>query len=73
MDDVIECDGTITEAFKGIKFNVECDIAGTKHTALCTLSGKLKIHYIKCLVGDRVKVQISPYDLTKGRIIWRYK
>ena len=63
-------DGIITEAFPNTLFNVELE---NGHTILCHMSGKLKLNYIKLIPGDKVKVEISPYDLTKGRISYRYK
>lgn len=66
----IVTEGTITEAFPGTQFNVELD---NNHNVLAYLSGKMRRHYIKILLGDRVKLEISPYDLSRGRIIYRYK
>lgn len=63
-------DGIITEAFPNTLFNVELE---NGHTILCHMSGKLKLNYIKLIPGDKVRVEISPYDLTKGRISYRYK
>ena len=63
----IERDGTIIEALSNAMFRVELDIL-TAH-----ISGKMRMHYIKILPGDKVKVEMTPYDLTKGRISFRYK
>ncbi len=66
----IEKDGVITEALSNAMFRVELD---NGHTIIAHISGKMRMHYIKILPGDRVKVEMSPYDLTKGRITFRYK
>ena len=66
----IEQDGTILEALSNAMFRVELE-NGVKITA--HISGKMRTHYIKILPGDKVKVEMSPYDLTKGRIVFRYK
>lgn len=68
--DVIETEGTVVEALPNAMFRVELD---TGHKVLAHLSGKMRIHYIRVLLGDRVKVELSPYDLTRGRIVYRYK
>jgi translation initiation factor IF-1 len=66
----IEQDGTITEALSNAMFRVELE---NGHTITAHISGKMRMHYIKLLPGDRVKVEMSPYDLSKGRITFRYK
>ncbi len=66
----IEQDGTITEALSNAMFRVELE---NGHVITAHISGKMRMHYIKLLPGDRVKVQMSPYDLSKGRITFRYK
>jgi translation initiation factor IF-1 len=66
----IEQDGTITEALSNAMFRVELE---NGHVITAHISGKMRMHYIKILTGDRVKVEMSPYDLTKGRITLRYK
>lgn len=66
----IEKDGTIIEALSNAMFRVELD---NGHVIIAHISGKMRMHYIKILPGDRVKVEMSPYDLTKGRISFRYK
>lgn len=63
-------DGTITECLPSTKFIVNLD---NGFNINCVLAGKLRMHYIKLITGDRVKVEMSPYDLTKGRITYRYK
>ncbi len=69
-DDVIVIDGKVTVALPNAMFKVELD---NGHEVLCHISGKMRMHYIKILPGDKVKVEMSPYDLTKGRITFRYK
>ncbi|NLI24558.1 MAG: translation initiation factor IF-1 [Bacteroidales bacterium] len=66
----IEQDGTITEALSNAMFRVEL---ANGHVITAHISGKMRMHYIKLLPGDRVRVEMSPYDLTKGRITFRYK
>ena len=66
----IEQDGTILEALSNAMFRVQLE---NGHTLIAHISGKMRMHYIKILVGDKVKLEMSPYDLTKGRIILRYK
>ena len=66
----IEQDGTILEALSNAMFKVQLE---NGHTLIAHISGKMRMHYIKILVGDKVKLEMSPYDLTKGRIILRYK
>ena len=66
----VETNGVVTEALPNTMFRVELD-NGTN--ILCTLSGKLRMNYIKIMVGDKVKVEMSVYDMTKGRISYRYK
>ncbi len=69
-DDVIVIDGKVTVALPNAMFKVELD---NGHEVLCHISGKMRMHYIKILPGDKVKLEMSPYDLTKGRIVYRYK
>ena len=66
----IEKEGTIVEALSNAMFRVELD---NGHVIIAHISGKMRMHYIRILPGDRVRVEISPYDLTKGRISFRYK
>ena len=66
----IEQDGTIIEALSNAMFRVELE---NGHIITGHISGKMRMHYIKILPGDRVKLEMSPYDLTKGRIVYRYK
>ena len=69
-DNVIEVEGKITETLPNAMFKVELE---NGHAILAHVSGKIRMHYIKILPGDRVRVDMSPYDLTKGRITFRYK
>ena len=69
-EDVIEVEGTVVEALPNTNFKVELE---NGHQILAHISGKLRMNYIKILLGDKVKVELSPYDLTKGRITWRAK
>jgi translation initiation factor IF-1 len=66
----IEMMGTVTEALKGTQFTVQLD---NGHEVLAYPCGKMRKYYIRLLLGDRVKVEVSPYDLTRGRIVYRYK
>jgi len=66
----IEQDGTILEALSNAMFRVEL---GNGHQLIAHISGKMRMHYIKILPGDKVKLEMSPYDLTKARITFRYK
>ena len=68
-EEAIETEGTVIEAVKG-GFRVELD---SKHIVLCRLGGKLRKHYIRVIPGDKVTVEISPYDMSKGRITFRHK
>ena len=68
--DAIEVDGTITEALSNAMFRVQLE---SGHVIIANISGKMRMHCIKILPGDRVKVEMSPYDLTRGRISFRYK
>jgi translation initiation factor IF-1 len=66
----IEKEGTIIEALSNAMFRVELD---NGHIIIAHISGKMRMHYIRILPGDKVRVEMSPYDLTKGRISFRYK
>ena len=66
----IERDGTIIEALSNAMFRVELD---NGHVITAHISGKMRMHYFKILPGDKVKVEMTPYDLSKGRISFRYK
>ena len=69
-EEKIEVEGTVTEALPATQFRVELD---NGHEVLAYLSGKMRKYYIRILRGDRVRVELSPYDLTRGRITYRYK
>jgi translation initiation factor IF-1 len=66
----IEQDGTVIESLGNAMFRVELE---NGHVIIAHISGKMRMHYIKILPGDKVKLEMSPYDLTKGRITYRYK
>ncbi len=69
-EDVIEVEGEVIEALPNTTFRVELQ---NGHQILAHISGKLRMNYIKILPGDKVKVELSPYDLNRGRITWRAK
>lgn len=69
-DDVIEVEGTVLEPLPNAMFRVELT---NGHKVLAHISGKMRMNFIKILPGDRVMVELSPYDLTRGRIVYRYK
>ncbi len=69
-EDVIEVQGTVLETLPNAMFRVEME---NGHKILAHISGKMRMHYIKILPGDKVTVELSPYDLTRGRITYRFK
>ncbi|MFN2148105.1 MAG: translation initiation factor IF-1 [Anaerolineales bacterium] len=69
-EEKIVMEGTIVEALPGTQFRVELD---NGHEVLAYLSGKMRRYYIRILLGDRVRVELSPYDLTRGRITYRFR
>jgi len=69
-EESIEMEGTVVEPLPNAMFRVELD---NGHKVLAHISGKMRMHYIRILPGDRVVVELSPYDLTRGRITYRYK
>lgn len=69
-DDVLEVEGTVLEKLPNAMFKVELE---NGHQILAHISGKLRMNFIRILPGDKVLVEMSPYDLTKGRIVWRAK
>ena len=69
-EDVIETEGVIVEALPNAMFKVKLS---NGHVITAYISGKLRMHFIKIIPGDSVKLEMSPYDLTKGRIVWRSK
>lgn len=70
VEDKIQVEGTVVEALPGTQFRVNLD---NGHEVLAYLSGRMRKYYIRILLGDRVRVEISPYDLTRGRIVYRQK
>jgi translation initiation factor IF-1 len=68
--DAIEVEGTVIEPLPNAMFRVELE---NGHKVLAHISGKMRMHYIRILPGDRVLVELSPYDLTRGRVVYRYK
>lgn len=68
-DDVIEVDGTVSESMPNAMFRVELE---NGHEVLATISGKIRMRFIRIVPGDRVKMELSQYDLNRGRITWRY-
>lgn len=69
-DDKLEVEGTVIEALPNTQFKVELD---NGHKVLAYLSGKMRRYYIRILLGDRVRVEMTPYDVNRGRITYRYK
>ena len=68
--DAIEVEGTVVEPLPNAMFRVKLE---NDHVVLAHISGKMRMHYIRILPGDRVLVELSPYDLTRGRVVYRYK
>lgn len=69
-EESITVEGTVIEALPNAMFRVELE---NKHKVLAHVSGKMRMHFIKILPGDKVTVELSPYDLSRGRIVYRYK
>ncbi len=69
MADMLEFEGEVVDSSKGI-FKVRIS---DSHSAICTLGGKVRVNSVKILIGDKVKIEVSPYDVTRGRIIYRAK
>ena len=69
-EDVIEVQGVVTETLPNAMFRVELD---NGHKVLAHISGKMRMHFIRILPGDKVKLEVSPYDLSRGRIVYRSK
>jgi translation initiation factor IF-1 len=69
-EEAISIEGTVTEALPNAMFRVELE---NGHNILAHVSGKMRMHFIRILPGDKVTVELSPYDLTRGRIVYRYK
>jgi len=68
--DVIEVEGTVIEPLPNAMFRVELE---NGHKVLAHISGKMRMHFIRILAGDKVLIELSPYDLTRGRIVYRFK
>jgi translation initiation factor IF-1 len=71
--DAIQMEATVLKALPNAMFLVEADVGSTKHEVLAHVSGRMRKHFIRILPGDRVTVEVSPYDLKRGRIIYRQK
>lgn len=69
---VLKLKGKVTEILPGTKFKINVDINGDEQELIGYISGKMRMHYIRLQVGDTVDVEVSPYDLNKGRIVYRY-
>ncbi len=69
--DTIEVEGIVTKALPNAMFMVKAEVGGEPHEALCTIAGKMRKYYIRILPGDEVTVHLSPYDLKRGRIVYR--
>lgn len=69
---VFEFEGVVKESLPNTQFVVEIDVSGEKHNVIGYLSGKMRMHYIRILEGDKVKIEMTPYDKEKGRITYRY-
>lgn len=76
-ESAIEVEGVVVEALPNATFRVKVESLtapdGSPHVVLATVSGKIRLNFIRILPGDRVKMELSPYDLTRGRIVYRYK
>jgi translation initiation factor IF-1 len=70
---VVEVEGVVKECLPNTKFLVEVEVEGNKHEVVGYLSGKMRMHYIRILEGDKVKMEMTPYDPDQGRITYRYK
>ncbi|MBR1891077.1 MAG: translation initiation factor IF-1 [Clostridia bacterium] len=72
-NDVIEAEGVVVEALPNATFKVKLSNVSNEYVITAYISGKLRMNFIKIIPGDTVKLEMSPYDLTKGRIVWRSK
>ncbi len=72
-EEPIKVEGTVLETLPNAMFRVEVELGSSKHKVLAHISGKMRMHFIKILPGDKVTVELSPYDLTRGRITYRAK
>ena len=73
QSDAITIDAVVVKALPNAMFMVKAQIGGTEHEALVTISGKMRKHFIRILPGDTVTVELSPYDLKRGRIVYRQR
>lgn len=71
--DVIQLEGVVTKALPNAMFRVETQMGDVKHEALCQVAGRMRRNFIRILPGDRVTIELSPYDLTRGRIVYRQR
>lgn len=71
--EAIQIEATVVKALPNAMFLVEADMGDGKHEALCTIAGKMRKYYIRILPGDKVTVELSPYDLSRGRITYRHR
>ena len=69
---VFEFDGIVKECLPNTQFIIEIDVEGSKHVVTGYLSGKMTMHYIRILEGDKVRIEMTPYDKEKGRVTYRY-
>ncbi len=70
---VFEFEGVVKECLPNTKFQVEIEVGGSKHDVIGYLSGKMRMHYIRILEGDKVTIEMTPYDKSQGRITYRFK
>ncbi len=71
--ETIQLEATVIKALPNAMFMVEAEMGESKHQALCTIAGKMRKYYIRILPGDKVTCELSPYDLTRGRITYRHR
>ena len=71
--DSIQLEATVVKALPNALFRVEAEMGEGKHEALCTIAGRMRKYYIRILPGDKVTVELSPYDLSRGRIVYRHR
>lgn len=71
-DKKFEVDGVVTQSLPGTEFKVLIEVGGKEYEITAHLGGKMRLHYIKVFEGDKVRVEMTPYDLTRGRIVYRY-
>jgi len=71
-EQIFKVRGVVVETLPGTKFKIEIDLKGDKHIVMAHISGRMRMNYIKLQKGDQVELEMTPYDLTKGRITYRY-